>query len=132
MGLSVSLHCMILYVDIFNVVFNISALSFDQWLVVLKFSLPVLLVDEALKFIARNYTDAIGLSKWSTYKCRTIQNLLWSGLETAESTELCVPNVNNWNSVGHQDPPDQLFLLLPNILVELTGFPTPIYAFFLF
>merc|ERR1712121_387119 len=58
MGLSVSLHCMILYVDILNVVFNISALSFDQWLVVLKFSLPVLLVDEALKFIARNYTDA--------------------------------------------------------------------------
>merc|ERR1719188_2000145 len=63
MGLSVSLHCMILYVDIFNVVFNISALSFDQWLVVLKFSLPVLLVDEALKFIARNYTDAIGASR---------------------------------------------------------------------
>ena len=26
-------------------------------MVVLKFSLPVLLVDEALKFIARNYTD---------------------------------------------------------------------------
>merc|ERR1711942_243083 len=48
---------LILYVDIFNVVFNISALSFDQWLVVLKFSLPVLFVDEALKFIARNYTD---------------------------------------------------------------------------
>merc|ERR1712130_857288 len=57
MALSFSLHFMILYVDIFNVVFNISALSFDQWLVVLKFSLPVLLVDEALKFIARNYTD---------------------------------------------------------------------------
>merc|ERR1712079_474743 len=57
MGLSVSLHCMILYVDIFNVVFNISALSLDQWIVVCKFSLPVLLVDEALKFVARNYTD---------------------------------------------------------------------------
>merc|ERR1719317_258611 len=40
------LHCMILYIDIFNVVFNISALSFDQWLVVMKFSAPVLLVDE--------------------------------------------------------------------------------------
>ena len=40
-----------------QVVFNISALSFDQWMVVLKFSLPVLLVDEALKFVARNYTD---------------------------------------------------------------------------
>merc|ERR1712243_543833 len=50
---------MILYVDVFNVVFNISALSFDQWMVVLKFSLPVLLVDEALKFVARNYTDAV-------------------------------------------------------------------------
>merc|ERR1711983_732691 len=55
-----SLLFMILYVDVFNVVFNISALSFDQWMVVLKFSLPVLLVDEALKFVARNYTDAIG------------------------------------------------------------------------
>merc|ERR1712240_919960 len=60
MALSISLHCMILYIGIFNVVFNISALSFDQWLVVMKFSAPVLLVDEALKFIARNYTDAVG------------------------------------------------------------------------
>merc|ERR1712142_905053 len=59
MALSFSLHFMILYVDVFNVVFNISALSFDQWMVVLKFSLPVLLVDEALKFVARNYTDAV-------------------------------------------------------------------------
>merc|ERR1719334_240464 len=59
MALSFSLHFMILYVDVFNVVFNISALSFEQWMVVLKFSLPVLLVDEALKFIARNYTDAV-------------------------------------------------------------------------
>jgi Ca2+ transporting ATPase len=57
MALSFSLHFMILYIDVFNVVFNISALSFDQWMVVLKFSLPVLLCDEALKFVARNYTD---------------------------------------------------------------------------
>jgi len=27
---------------------------------VLKFSMPVLLLDEALKFVARNYTDVIG------------------------------------------------------------------------
>merc|ERR1712042_427970 len=58
MALSFSLHFVILYTDFLNVVFNISALTFDQWMVVLKFSLPVLLVDEALKFIARNYTDA--------------------------------------------------------------------------
>jgi len=60
MALSFSLHFMILYVDVFNVVFNISHLSFDQWMVVLKLSLPVLLVDEALKFVARNYTDGKG------------------------------------------------------------------------
>ena len=30
-------------------------------MVVLKFSLPVLLLDEALKFIARNYTDGESL-----------------------------------------------------------------------
>merc|ERR1712209_363123 len=57
MALSFALHLMILYVPMFNVVFNISALSLDQWIIVFKFPLPVLLVDEALKFIARNYTD---------------------------------------------------------------------------
>jgi Ca2+ transporting ATPase len=68
MALSFSLHFMILYVDVFNVVFNISALSFDQWMVVLKFSLPVLLCDEALKFVARNYTDG--------KEGKSVQNLL--------------------------------------------------------
>jgi len=64
MALSFSLHFLILYVDFLNVVFNISALSFEQWMVVMKFSLPVLLLDEALKFIARNYADveSIGTS----------------------------------------------------------------------
>merc|ERR1711887_522586 len=56
MALSFGLHFVILYV----VVLNISALTMDQWIVVLKFSLPVLLLDEALKFVARNYTDAVG------------------------------------------------------------------------
>merc|ERR1712126_533198 len=55
------LHMIILYVDVLNVVFNISALSMDQWIVVLKFSLPVLLLDELLKFVARNYTDGKSL-----------------------------------------------------------------------
>merc|ERR1719385_352981 len=63
MALSVSLHFVILYTDFLNVVFNISALTFDQWMVVLKFSMPVLLLDEALKFVARNYTDVENLGK---------------------------------------------------------------------
>merc|ERR1712121_531196 len=57
MALSFGLLLIILYVDVLNVVFNISALSLDQWIVVFKFSLPVLLLDELLKFVARNYTD---------------------------------------------------------------------------
>lgn len=32
-------------------------LSTAQWIAVLKISLPVLLLDETLKFIARKYTD---------------------------------------------------------------------------
>merc|ERR1719412_2512283 len=60
MALSFALHFMILYVDFLAVVFQITPLSFAQWLTVLKFSLPVILLDELLKFVARNYADAIG------------------------------------------------------------------------
>ena len=37
--------------------FQITPLSFDQWVTVMKFSLPVILLDELLKFVARNYAD---------------------------------------------------------------------------
>merc|ERR1712211_197680 len=55
MALSFSLHFLILYVDFLNVVFNITPLSIEQWMTVMKFSLPVILLDELLKFVARNY-----------------------------------------------------------------------------
>jgi Ca2+ transporting ATPase len=61
MALSFSLHFMILYVDFLNVVFNITPLSIDQWMTVMKFSMPVILMDEVLKWVARNYADAFGL-----------------------------------------------------------------------
>merc|ERR1712110_561372 len=60
MGLSFALHFMILYVDFLAVVFQITPLTFAQWFVVMKFSLPVILLDELLKWVARNYADAIG------------------------------------------------------------------------
>ena len=41
----------------FQVVFQICPLSWAQWMVVMKFSLPVILLDELLKFVARNYAD---------------------------------------------------------------------------
>jgi len=44
---------------------------------------------------------------------------------------LCVPTINKWKSVGFTfNPGQQTFLIFPNILVKLTGFPFPIYAFF--
>merc|ERR1712203_613477 len=60
MALSFGLHFVILHVDFLAVVFQITPLSFAQWMVVMKFSLPVILLDELLKRVARNYADAIG------------------------------------------------------------------------
>jgi Ca2+ transporting ATPase len=57
MLLSFSLHFVIMYVDILSTIFQISPLNMTEWIVVLEFSFPVLLVDEVLKFIARNYID---------------------------------------------------------------------------
>uniref|UniRef100_A0A3P8X1F9 Calcium-transporting ATPase n=1 Tax=Cynoglossus semilaevis TaxID=244447 RepID=A0A3P8X1F9_CYNSE len=55
--LSMALHFLILYVDPLPVIFQIRPLSWSQWVVVLKMSLPVIFLDEALKFLARNYVD---------------------------------------------------------------------------
>ena len=74
-ALSMSLHMMILYVPMFNVkskkklsfskrnfalfqtVFQICPLTLEEWMAVMKISLPVVLLDEVLKFVARNYID---------------------------------------------------------------------------
>merc|ERR1712200_55857 len=63
MALSFSLHFLILYVDFLNVVFNITPLSIEQWITVMKFSLPVILRDELLKMVARNYADVENMGK---------------------------------------------------------------------
>uniref|UniRef100_A0AAQ4QWL7 Calcium-transporting ATPase n=1 Tax=Gasterosteus aculeatus aculeatus TaxID=481459 RepID=A0AAQ4QWL7_GASAC len=55
--LSMSLHFLILYVEPLPVIFQITPLDLTQWMMVLKMSLPVILLDELLKFIARNYLD---------------------------------------------------------------------------
>merc|ERR1712158_165198 len=60
MALSFGLHFVILHVEFLATVFQITPLSFTQWLVVMKFSLPVILLDELLKWVPRNYADAIG------------------------------------------------------------------------
>jgi len=57
MALSMSLHFVILHVEILSTVFQICPLTIDEWIAVLKMSLPVILLDEVLKFFARKYTD---------------------------------------------------------------------------
>jgi Ca2+ transporting ATPase len=59
MLLSFSLHFVIMYVDILSTIFQIVPLNFTEWMVVLEFSFPVLLLDEVLKFVARNYVDVV-------------------------------------------------------------------------
>ncbi|KAG7325423.1 hypothetical protein KOW79_011739 [Hemibagrus wyckioides] len=58
MTLSMSLHFMIIYVDPLPLVFKLTHLNVEQWIVVLKLSFPVILIDEVLKFVARNYLEA--------------------------------------------------------------------------
>ncbi|KAJ8373394.1 hypothetical protein AAFF_G00265210 [Aldrovandia affinis] len=55
--LSMALHFLILYVDPLPMIFQIRPLSWPQWVTVLKMSLPVIMMDEALKFLARNYIE---------------------------------------------------------------------------
>ncbi|XP_031434357.1 sarcoplasmic/endoplasmic reticulum calcium ATPase 2b [Clupea harengus] len=55
--LSMSLHFLILHVEPLPMIFQITPLDLTQWLMVLKISLPVILLDEVLKFASRNYLD---------------------------------------------------------------------------
>jgi len=50
---SLLLHGMIVYVPFFNEIFSIYKLNQYEWLLVLSFSLPVILIDEILKFFSR-------------------------------------------------------------------------------
>lgn len=50
---STLLHMMIVYVPFFNDVFSIHAMSAHEWMLVMAFSLPVILIDEMLKFVGR-------------------------------------------------------------------------------
>ena len=50
---SVSLHCMILYIPFFNGIFGIAPLDLNEWMLVIVFSLPVILLEEIIKVFAR-------------------------------------------------------------------------------
>lgn len=53
MFVSFGLHFLILYVPFLAQVFGIVPLSLNEWLLVLAVALPVILIDEVLKFVGR-------------------------------------------------------------------------------
>ncbi|XP_076453278.1 sarcoplasmic/endoplasmic reticulum calcium ATPase 1-like isoform X2 [Babylonia areolata] len=57
--LSMALHFLILYVDVMSVIFQITPLTVEEWVAVLKISFPVIILDETLKYIARKFADAV-------------------------------------------------------------------------
>ncbi|KAK7804177.1 LOW QUALITY PROTEIN: hypothetical protein U0070_022485, partial [Myodes glareolus] len=55
--MSMGLHFLILLVPPLPLIFQVTPLSGRQWGVVLQMSLPVILLDEALKYLSRNHMD---------------------------------------------------------------------------
>jgi len=42
---------------VFQTIFQITPLNLTEWTAVLKISIPVIILDETLKFVARKFTD---------------------------------------------------------------------------
>lgn len=57
MSVSFGLHFLILYVPMLADIFSIVPLAWNEWLLVLAYALPVVLIDEVLKFIGRNFVN---------------------------------------------------------------------------
>lgn len=52
---SVTVHCVILYIPFFNDIFGIMPLDVSEWILVIMFSFPVVLLDEVIKFGVRTF-----------------------------------------------------------------------------
>ncbi|KAI4355275.1 hypothetical protein L6164_004064 [Bauhinia variegata] len=64
MSVSLGLHCLILYTPFLASVFGIVPLSLNEWFVVILISMPVILIDEVLKYVGRS-------RRWVTKKEKT-------------------------------------------------------------
>ena len=54
---SVSVHCGILYIPIFNRIFGIVPLDLTEWTLVIVFSFPVVIIDELIKLYVRGTSN---------------------------------------------------------------------------
>ena len=59
--ISMWLHMVIMYVPSFAKTFTISALNYDEWKAVFWFSIPVIFIDEVLKYVTRRHRASIVL-----------------------------------------------------------------------
>uniref|UniRef100_A0A674C321 Calcium-transporting ATPase n=1 Tax=Salmo trutta TaxID=8032 RepID=A0A674C321_SALTR len=74
MSLSMSLHFVIIYVDPMPMIFKLTHLNVEKWMVVLKLSFPVILIDEVLKFVARNYLEGKDTHNLLSWKLECWEN----------------------------------------------------------
>ena len=58
MALSFALHGVILYIPEMSKMFSVCPLTYDEWYVVMQYSMPVIVIDEVLKFIGRQRNAA--------------------------------------------------------------------------
>jgi len=54
-GFSTLLHCGILYIPMLGNIFSTVGLDFKDWILVLIFSMPVIFIEEGLKYISREW-----------------------------------------------------------------------------
>ncbi|KAK2391836.1 Calcium-transporting ATPase 3, endoplasmic reticulum-type [Trifolium repens] len=62
--LTMLLHILILYVRPLSVLFSVTPLSWADWMAVLYLSLPVIMIDEVLKFFSRNPSSGWRFRLW--------------------------------------------------------------------
>jgi len=62
-SISILIHVVILYVPVLTKIFGVCPLDMHDWVLVFAFSLPVILIDEILKFAGRQYYAAMRASK---------------------------------------------------------------------
>ncbi|XP_063809769.1 sarcoplasmic/endoplasmic reticulum calcium ATPase 3 [Pseudophryne corroboree] len=57
--MSMALHFVVLYVQPMPLIFQVTPLNWSQWMVVLKMSFPVILLDEGLKYVSRHHLEGL-------------------------------------------------------------------------
>lgn len=68
--LSVALHCLIIYVPAASVLFSVTSLGWHDWVLILKLSFPVIILDEILKLLSRKKIIGSSLIRSNSFRSR--------------------------------------------------------------